>query len=337
MLRLLLCATAFLACAVGGASAGTLKDVQDREVLNCGVNSGLIGFASRDSRDEWAGFDVDLCRAIAAAVLGDPSAVEFVETTNRTRFTLLLGGDLDVLARNTTWSFATDVGVKVDFAGINYYDGQRFMVPKTLGVSSPTELNGKRVCVQPDTKTAMNLDEYFARNNITYEPVAVESTAQAQTFYLEGECEVFTGDASELAAIRAAFKAPGDHLLLDDVISKEPLGPVVRHGDDEWADVVRWVLNALISAEELGVTSVNIDEMRESTDNPEIARLLGTSGLMGEMLGLDADWAVRAIKAGGNYGEIFARNIGETTPIGLSRGLNLQWTDGGLLYSPPFR
>ncbi|MDD9728491.1 amino acid ABC transporter substrate-binding protein [Mameliella sp. AT18] len=337
MLRLLLCATAFLACAVGGASAGTLKDVKDREVLNCGVNSGLIGFASRDSRDEWAGFDVDLCRAIAAAVLGDPSAVEFVETTNRTRFTLLLGGDLDVLARNTTWSFATDVGVKVDFAGINYYDGQRFMVPKTLGVSSPTELNGKRVCVQPDTKTAMNLDEYFARNNITYEPVAVESTAQAQTFYLEGECEVFTGDASELAAIRAAFKAPGDHLLLDDVISKEPLGPVVRHGDDEWADVVRWVLNALISAEELGVTSVNIDEMRESTDNPEIARLLGTSGLMGEMLGLDADWAVRAIKAGGNYGEIFARNIGETTPIGLSRGLNLQWTDGGLLYSPPFR
>ncbi|WP_305968053.1 MULTISPECIES: amino acid ABC transporter substrate-binding protein [unclassified Mameliella] len=337
MLRLLLCATAFLACAVGGASAGTLEDVKDREVLNCGVNSGLIGFASRDSRDEWAGFDVDLCRAIAAAVLGDPSAVEFVETTNRTRFTLLLAGDLDVLARNTTWSFATDVGVKVDFAGINYYDGQRFMVPKTLGVSSPTELNGKRVCVQPDTKTAMNLDEYFARNNITYEPVAVESTAQAQTFYLEGECEVFTGDASELAAIRATFKAPGDHLLLDDVISKEPLGPVVRHGDDEWADVVRWVLNALISAEELGVTSVNIDEMRESTDNPEIARLLGTNGLMGEMLGLDADWAVRAIKAGGNYGEIFARNIGETTPIGLSRGLNLQWTDGGLLYSPPFR
>lgn len=337
MLRLLLCATAFLACAVGGASAATLKDVKDREVLNCGVNSGLIGFASRDSRDEWAGFDVDLCRAIAAAVLGDPSAVEFVETTNRTRFTLLLAGDLDVLARNTTWSFATDVGVKVDFAGINYYDGQRFMVPKTLGVSSPTELNGKRVCVQPDTKTAMNLDEYFARNNITYDPVAVESTAQAQTFYLEGECEVFTGDASELAAIRAAFKAPGDHLLLDDVISKEPLGPVVRHGDDEWADVVRWVLNALISAEELGVTSVNIDEMRESTDNPEIARLLGTDGLMGEMLGLDAEWAVRAIKAGGNYGEIFARNIGETTPIGLSRGLNLQWTDGGLLYSPPFR
>ncbi|MBV7394925.1 amino acid ABC transporter substrate-binding protein [Mameliella sediminis] len=337
MLRLLLSATAALACAVGGASAGTLQDVKDREVLTCGVNSGLIGFASRDARDQWTGFDVDFCRALAAAVLGDPTAVDFVETTNRTRFTLLLSGELDVLARNTTWSFATDVGVKVDFAGINYFDGQRFMVPKALGVSSPTELNGKRVCVQPDTKTAMNLNEYFARNNISYDPVPVESTAQAQTLYLEGECDVFTGDASELAAIRATFKAPGDHLLLNDVISKEPLGPVVRHGDDEWGDVVRWVLNALISAEELGVTSVNIDEMRESTDNPEIARLLGTDGTMGEMLGLDADWAVRAIRAGGNYGEIFARNIGETTPIGLSRGLNLQWTNGGLLYSPPFR
>lgn len=337
MLRVLLCAATWLACAAGVALAGTLQEVRDREVLNCGVNAGLIGFASRDSREEWTGFDVDLCRALAAAVLGDPAAVNFVETTNRTRFTLLLSGELDVLVRNTTWSFATDVGVKVDFAGINYYDGQRFMVPKALGVSSATELNGKRICLQPDTNTAMNLDEYFARNNITYERVEVEGTAQAQTFYLEGECEVFTADASSLAAIRATFKAPGDHLLLGDVISKEPLGPVVRHGDDEWGDVVRWVLNALISAEELGVTSVNIDEMRESTENPEIARLLGTEGLMGEMLGLNADWAVQAIRAGGNYGEIFARNIGETTPIGLSRGLNLQWTNGGLLYSPPFR
>ncbi|MBT54693.1 MAG: amino acid ABC transporter substrate-binding protein [Mameliella sp.] len=337
MLRVLLCAATLLACATGAASAGTLEDVQQREKLSCGVNAGLIGFASLDSRNEWTGFDVDLCRALAAAVLGDPTAVNFVETTNATRFTLLLSGELDVLVRNTTWSFSTDVGLKLDFAGINYYDGQRFMVPKTMGVSSATELSGKRICMQPDTKTAMNLDEYFARNNITYERVEVESLAQAQTLYLEGECEVFTADASSLAAIRATFKAPGDHLLLGDVISKEPLGPVVRQGDDDWADVVRWVLNALITAEELGVTSVNIDEMRESTGNPEIARLLGTEGRMGELLGLDAEWAVRAIRAGGNYGEIFARNIGETTPIGLSRGLNLQWTNGGLLYSPPFR
>jgi len=319
------------------SSAGTLDDVKERKILNCGVNAGLIGFASKDSRDQWSGFDVDLCRAVAAAILGDPGAVNFVETTNSSRFTLLLGGEIDMLARNTTWSFSKDVGLKIDFAGINYYDGQRFMVPKSLGVSSATELNERRVCVQPDTKTAMNLQEYFSRNNITYVPVEVETTAQAQTLYLEGECEVFTADASQLAAIRAAFKAPGDHLLLDDVISKEPLGPVVRHGDDEWGDVVRWVLNALIAAEELGVTSVNIDEMREGTNNPEIARLLGTQGLMGEALGLDAEWAVRAIRSGGNYGELFARNIGETTPIGLSRGLNLQWTEGGLLYSPPFR
>jgi general L-amino acid transport system substrate-binding protein len=337
MHRLILCAATMFVLAAAALSAGTLDDVKEREILNCGVNSGLIGFASKDSRDQWSGFDVDLCRAVAAAVLGDPGAVNFVETTNRSRFTLLLGGQIDLLARNTTWSFSTDVELKVDFAGINYYDGQRFMVPKTLGVSSATELNGRSVCVQPDSKTAMNLNEYFARNNITYESVDVESTAQAQTFYLEGACEVFTADASQLAAIRATFKAPGEHLLLSDVISKEPLGPVVRHGDDDWGDVVRWVLNALVTAEELGVTSINIDEMREGTDDPEIARLLGTEGEMGESLGLDAAWAERAIRAGGNYGELFARNIGETTPIGLSRGLNLQWTEGGLLYSPPFR
>lgn len=337
MHRLIYCAATLLACAVSSASAGTLDEVKQREILNCGVNSGLIGFASKDAQDQWSGFDVDLCRAVAAAVLGDPTAVAFVETTNRSRFTLLLGGEVDLLARNTTWSFSTDVGVKVDFAGINYYDGQRFMVPKTLGVTSATELDGRSICVQPDTKAARNLSEYFGRKNVTYEMVEVENTAQAQAFYLEGACEVFTADASELAAIRATFQAPGDHLLLSDVISKEPLGPVVRQGDDDWADVVRWVLNALITAEELGVTSVNIDEMRERTDNPEIARLLGAEGLMGEMLGLDPDWAVRAIKAGGNYGEVFSRNIGETTPIGLSRGLNLQWTEGGLLYSPPFR
>jgi general L-amino acid transport system substrate-binding protein len=337
MHRLLFCAATLLVWGAGVLSAGTLEDVKQRQMLNCGVNVGLIGFASKDTRDQWSGFDVDLCRAVAAAVLGDPGAVTFVETTNRSRFTLLLAGEIDLLARNTTWSFSTDVGLKVDFAGINYYDGQRFMVPKALGVSSATELNGRSVCVQPDSKTAMNLNEYFARNNITYERVDVESTAQAQTLYLEGACDVFTADASQLAAIRATFKAPGEHLLLGDVISKEPLGPVVRHDDDEWGDVVRWVLNALISAEELGVTSLNIDEMRESTDDPEIARLLGTEGQMGEMLGLDAEWAVRAIRAGGNYGEVFARNIGETTPIGLSRGLNLQWIDGGLLYSPPFR
>ncbi|QRF67818.1 amino acid ABC transporter substrate-binding protein [Ponticoccus alexandrii] len=330
---------AFLALflAAQAAGAATLDEVKSRETLNCGVNAGLAGFASRDDAGNWTGFDIGFCRAIAAAVLGDPQAVTFVETTPRSRFTLLNGGDVDVLSRNTTWSFATDVEFQVNFAGIVYYDGQGFMVPKSLGVSSATELAGKSVCVHSETTSALNMREYFTRLDMRVEPIAVETAAEAQALYLSGECDVYTSDASQLAAIRATFETPGDHVLLQDIISKEPLGPVVRHGDDRWADIVRWVLNALISAEELGVTSANIDELMQGTNNPEIDRLLGTTGRLGDMLGLDADWAARAIKAGGNYGELFAKHIGEKTPIGLSRGLNLQWTEGGLLYSPPFR
>ncbi|KUF12495.1 amino acid ABC transporter substrate-binding protein [Pseudoponticoccus marisrubri] len=322
----------------GAVQAGTLDDVRARGMLHCGVNSGLAGFATKNGETgQWQGFDVGFCRAVAAAVLGDPNAVEFFETTTRSRFTSLLSGEIDILARNTTWNFSTDVDLQLDFAGINYYDGQGFIVPRALGISSAKELDGRRVCVQTDSSTAPNLDEYFQRNNMEYEPIAVDTTAEAQAMYLEGECEVYTTDASGLAAIRATFKAPGDHVLLPEIISKEPLGPVVRHNDDAWADAVRWVLYALISAEEHGVTSTNVDELRDGTDNPEIDRMLGNEGLFGEMLGLDPDWAARAIKAVGNYGELFEKNIGENTPIGLSRGLNAQWTDGGLLYSPPFR
>ncbi|CUH78811.1 amino acid ABC transporter substrate-binding protein [Tropicibacter naphthalenivorans] len=321
----------------GGATAGTLDDVKARGTLNCGVNAGLVGFASQNGNGEWSGFDVGLCRAVAGAVLGDPNAVTFFETTTSSRFTSLLSGEIDLLARNTTWSFSTDVELKLDFAGVNYYDGQGFMVPKSLGVSSAKELDGRTICVQADTTTAPNLEEYFNRNNMTYDPIPVEATAEAQTLYLEGECEVYTTDASGLAAIRATFQTPGDHVLLPEIISKEPLGPVVRHGDDEWGDVVRWVLNALIAAEELGITSTNLEELAVGTDNPEINRLLGTEGILGEMLDLSPDWAVQALRAGGNYGELFARNIGENTPIGLSRGLNALWTDGGLLYAQPFR
>lgn len=323
--------------AAGAAAAGTLDDVKARGKLNCGVSTGLVGFAAPDANGEWSGFDVSVCRAVAAAVLGDGQAVEFVPTTGKTRFTALASGEVDVLARNTTWTFSRDVDLKFEFVGVNYYDGQGFMVPKELGVSSAKELDGATVCIQTGTTTELNLADFFRSNNISYEPVPIETNAEAQQQYLAGACDVYTTDASGLAATRATFENPGDHVLLPEIISKEPLAPLVRHGDSEWGDIVRWTLNALISAEELGVTSANLAELAEGTNNPEINRLLGTEGTLGEMLGLDAKWAQRALAVSGNYGEIFEKNIGESTPIGLARGLNAQWTDGGLLYSPPFR
>lgn len=323
--------------AATAAAAGTLEDVKARGKLNCGVTTGLAGFAAPDANGEWKGFDVDVCRAVAAAVLGDPSAVEYVPTTGKTRFTALASGEIDLLARNTTWTFSRDVDLKFDFVGVNYYDGQGFLVPKDLGVSSAKELDGATVCIQTGTTTELNLADFFRANNISYEPVPIETNSEGQQQFLAGACDTYTTDASGLAATRATFENPGDYVLLPEIISKEPLGPLVRHGDNEWGDVAMWTLNALIAAEELGVTSTNIGELSAGTNNPEINRLLGTEGTLGEMLGLDAEWAKRAILAGGNYGEIFARNIGETTPIGLARGLNAQWTNGGLLYAPPFR
>jgi general L-amino acid transport system substrate-binding protein len=259
-------------------------------------------------------------------------------SSGKTRFTALASGEVDVLARNTTWTFSRDVDLKFTFVGVNYYDGQGFMVPKALGVSSAKDLDGATVCIQTGTTTELNLADFFRVNGMSYEPVPIETNAEAQAQYLAGACDVYTTDASGLAATRATFEAPDDHTLLPEIISKEPLGPLVRHGDDHWADVVMWTLNALVSAEELGVTSANVAESSmEAGNNPEINRMLGTEGNLGEMLGLSADWAKNAIAAGGNYGEIFANNIGENTAIGLSRGLNAQWTDGGLIYSPPFR
>jgi general L-amino acid transport system substrate-binding protein len=323
--------------AAGAAAAGTLDDVKARGTLNCGVTTGLVGFAAPDANGVWEGFDVGVCRALAAAVLGDAMAVEFVPTTASTRFTALASGEIDFLARNTTWTFSRDVDLKFEFVGINYYDGQGFMVPRALGVSSAKDLDGATVCIQTGTTTELNLADFFRVNNISYEPVPIETNAEAQQQYLAGACDTYTTDASGLAASRAAFENPGDHVLLPEIISKEPLGPLVRHGDNEWADVARWTLNALIAAEELGVTSANIAEMASGTDNPEINRLLGSEGELGAMLGLESDWAMKAIMAGGNYGELFEKNIGENTPIGLARGLNALWTDGGLVYTPPFR
>ena len=324
--------------AAGAAAAGTLDDVKARGKLNCGVTTGLVGFAAPNANGEWEGFDVAVCRAVAAATLGDSTAVEFVPTTGKTRFTALASGEIDMLARNTTWTFSRDVDLKFEFTGVNYYDGQGFMVPKDLGVSSAKELDGATVCIQTGTTTELNLADFFRSNGISYEPVPIETNAEGNQQYLAGACDTYTTDASGLAASRATYENPGDHIILPEIISKEPLAPLVRHGDNEWADVVRWTVNALIAAEELGVTSANVAELSAAPgDKPEVNRLLGTEDTLGEMLGLDADWAARAIAAVGNYGEIFEGNIGESTPIGLARGLNAQWTDGGLLYSPPFR
>lgn len=331
-------AMALAGMSAGVVAAGTLDDVKARGKLNCGVTTGLVGFAAQDANEDWQGFDVAFCRALAAAVLGDQDAVHFVPTTGKTRFTALSAGEIDLLSRNTTWTFSRDVDRKFDFIGVNYYDGQGFLAPKALGVTSAKDLDGATICVQTGTTTELNLADYFRKNNINYDPVPIETSAEGQQQYLAGVCDIYTSDMSGLASLRATFETPGDHVLLPEIISKEPLGPLVRHGDNEWADVARWTLNALIAAEEAGITSANIAELSaQAGDAPEINRILGNEGNLGEQLGLSADWARNAIMANGNYGEIFEKNIGEASPIGLARGLNAQWTDGGLLYSPPFR
>ena len=335
---LLLGAIAVTGMVAGAATADTLQEVKDRGVLNCGISTGLVGFASQNANGDWQGFDVAICQAVAAAIFGDANAVEYNPVTIQGRCEILNSGEFDMLSRITTWTVSRDVDLKLDFLGVNYYDGQGFLIPTELGVSSAKELDGAKVCIQKGTTTELNVADFFRVNNIEYEPVPISTASEAQQAYLAGTCQVYTTDASGLAATRASFEDPSAHVILPEIISKEPLGPLVRHGDDDWGDVVRWSLNALIAAEELGITSANVDDLAAApTDNPEINRLLGTEGTLGEMLGLDADWAKRAIAAGGNYGEVFAKNIGEETPIGLARGLNAQWTDGGLIYSPPFR
>ncbi len=330
-------AFAATALVAGMAQAQMLQSIQDRGELNCGVSTGLAGFSAPDANGVWQGFDVAVCRAVAAAILDDAMAVNFVPTTGQTRFSALASGEVDMLARNTTWTFTRDIDLRLTFVGVNYYDGQGFMVSRDLGVSSATELDGATVCIQTGTTTELNLADYFRANGMNYEPVPIETNAEAQQQYLAGACDVYTTDVSGLAATRASFESPDAHVILPEVISKEPLGPVVRDGDKEWEGIVRWTLFALVAAEELGITSANVAELAQGTDNPEVNRLLGSEGEFGSMLGLESDWAVRAISAGGNYGEIFAANIGDQTPIGLARGLNALWTQGGLQYAMPFR
>ena len=319
------------------AFAATLDDVKEKGHVDCGINTGLVGFAAPDADGEWSGFDVAICQAVAAAVFGDATKVKYKSLTGKTRFTALASGEVDVLSRNTTWTFTRDVDLGFEFVGVNYYDGQGFMVPKALEVSSATELGGATVCIQTGTTTELNLADYFRANNMEYEPVPIETNTEAQQKYLAGACDVYTTDASGLAATRASFEAPDDHVVLPEIVSKEPLGPLVRHGDNQWGDIVRWTLNALITAEELGVTAENADEMAANSTNPEVRRLLGAEGGLGAMLGLDDAFALNAIKANGNYAEIFDANIGPETAIGLQRGLNALYKDGGILYSPPFR
>lgn len=330
-------ALAFAGLAAGASSAATLDEIKARGKINCGVTEGTLGFSSRDANGKHQGFDVEFCRALGAAIFDDADAVEYVELSSKNRFTALSAGQADLLYRTTTWTFSRDVDLKTSFVGINYYDGQGFMVPKNLGVSSAKELEGATVCIETGTTTELNLSDFFRINGMSYEPLPVGGTTEAKALFEEGACDVYTTDASALAGVRASLKDPAAFVILPEIVSKEPLGPTVRHGDNEWEDIVRWTQNALVAAEELGVTQANVAEMAKGGDNPEINRLLGSEGSLGEMLGLSPDWAVKAIAATGNYGEIFERNIGESTPIGLARGLNALWTEGGLQYSPPFR
>jgi general L-amino acid transport system substrate-binding protein len=314
----------------------TLKAVKDRGVLSCGVSQGLPGFSAPDDTGKWSGLDVDFCRALAAVILNDPLKVKYVPLSAKDRFTALQSGEIDVLSRNTTWSLSRDTSLGLNFTAVMYYDGQGFLVRKALKVNSALELNGASVCVQTGTTNEQNLADYFRSNNMKYEVVAFATADETIKAYESGRCDVFTSDVSQLYAERLKLTVPDDHVVLPDIISKEPLGPVVRHGDDQWFDIVKWTVFAMINAEELAVTQKNVDELAKSP-KPEIARLLGKDGNLGEQLGLTKDWVVRIVKAVGNYGESFDRNVGAGSKLRISRGLNKLWNQGGIQYAPPVR
>ncbi|ANW02227.1 amino acid ABC transporter substrate-binding protein [Bradyrhizobium icense] len=318
------------------ASAQTLKTVKDRGMLSCGVSQGLPGFSTPDDKGNWTGIDVDICRAIAAAVFNDATKIKFVPLSAKDRFTALQSGEIDVLSRNTTWTLSRDTSLGANFTGVTYYDGQGFLVKKSLKVNSALELNSASVCVQTGTTTEQNLADYFKGNNMKYEVIAFATADETVKAYESGRCDVFTSDVSQLYAERLKVANPAEHVVLPEVISKEPLGPMVRHGDDQWFDIVKWTLYAMVGAEELGMTQKNVDEMVKS-DKPEVKRAVGTDGNLGEQLGLTKDWMVRIVKAVGNYGESFERNVGSGSKLGIARGLNNLWSKGGIQYAPPIR
>jgi general L-amino acid transport system substrate-binding protein len=319
-----------------GAFAGTLDDIKSKGFVQCGVSQGLPGFSNQDDSGKWTGLDVELCRAVAVAVFNDTDAVKFSPLSSKQRFTALSSGEIDILSRNTTWTMTRDTQLGLNFAGVNYYDGQGMMVPAGMGVSSGTELDGANICTNTGTTTELNITDYFRFNNMSFNLVAFEKADEVVAAYDAGRCDVYTTDRSGLAAQRLKLSNPDSHVVLPEIISKEPLGPVVRQGDDQWFNIVKWVHNAMVNAEEMGITSANVDGKR-SSDNPAVKRLLGTEGSFGEELGISNDWAYNIIKHIGNYGESYERNVGPNTPLKLARGANALWTNGGLMYAPPIR
>jgi len=320
----------------GVASAQTLKAVKDRGLLVCGVSEGLYGFSAADDKSNWGGFDVDFCRAMAAAIFNDPGKTRFVPLSAGDRFNALKSGTIDVLSRNTTWTISREATFGLNFAAVTYYDGQGFLVPGTLKAESALELGGKVVCAQTGTTTELNLADYFNANKMKYELIAARTADEALKAYEAGRCNVLTSDTSQLFAERLKLPKPDEHIILPDIISKEPLGPVVRQGDDQWFNIVKWTHFAMLNAEELGVTSKTIDEAIKS-EKPDVKRLVGTDGAYGEQIGLTRDWAARIIRLVGNYEEVFERNVGTGSKLGIPRGINNLWTNGGIQYAPPIR
>ncbi len=322
----------------GMANAGTTLDgVKSKGYVQCGVSTGIPGFSSADEKGQFTGIDVDVCRAVAAAIFGDASKVKYSPLTAKERFTALQSGEIDMLSRNTTWTYTRDTSLGLNFTGANYYDGQGFLVTKQLGVKSALELDGASFCIQAGTTTELNLADYFRANKMQYTPITFDTSDQTIKAFEAGRCDALTSDQSQLYALRIKLGDPKSAVVLPEVISKEPLGPAVRQGDDEWFNIVKWSLFAMVNAEELGVTSANVDEMKASSTDPNVRRLLGIEGVKGEWMGVPDDWGYSIVKHVGNYGEIFDRNVGKGSALGISRGLNALWSKGGLQYAPPIR
>ncbi len=328
---------AAFALSAGAASAQTLNQVKARGVLHCGSNTGLAGFGQPDAQGNWTGLDVDLCRAMAAAIFNDATKVKYVPLSSKDRFTALQSGEVDVLSRNTTWTQSRDTSLGLDFGPVNYYDGQGFIVRKKLKIASAMELSGATVCTQQGTTTELNLADFFRANKLKYEVVSFATSDETTKAYDAGRCDAFTTDASGLYSERLRMTAPDDHMVLPEIISKEPLGPAWRHGDNGWGDIVKWTHYAMVTAEELGVTKANVDDQLKNSVNPDVKRLLGVEGKFGEAMGLTNDWAYRIIKQVGNYGEVFEANVGAGSRLKIARGLNALWSKGGLQYAPPIR
>ena len=336
--HLIASATALCIVAATGAQAGaTLDSVKSKGFVQCGVSTGLPGFSSADDKGKWTGLDVDVCRAVAAAVFGDSEKVKYSPLTAKERFTALQSGEVDMLSRNTTWTLTRDSSLGLNFAGVNYYDGQGFLVTKALGVKSALELDGASFCIQAGTTTELNLADYFRANKMSYTPITFDKSDETVKAFEAGRCDALTSDQSQLYALRIQLKDPDSAMVLPEVISKEPLGPVVRQGDDDWFNIVRWSLFAMINAEEYGITSGNVDQMASSSKDPNVRRLLGLEGIKGQGLGLQDNWAAAIVKQVGNYSEAFERNVGMDSALKISRGLNALWSKGGIQYAPPIR